>query len=288
MLNKRFEWTKETEALIGTAPDAEIALRLGVSKAMVCFRRLALGQAINRPRVAWTEESVALLGSASDVALAERLGISVAQIKYKRAKLDIPAFFLNAAKQPPFVWTESSIALLGKYSDKQAAQRLGTSSSVVRNKRQDLGIQAARFNLGIDDSLLGTLPDRAYARILKIHAVSVAARREALGIPVFSYDFIWTDDLIARLGRDTDAAIGEDLGICSQVVRRKRLKLGIQSAPRPNWVVWTENLVKLLGTMPDRDMALLAGCSRNYVAAKRSELGIISFRESVQVHPQRT
>jgi hypothetical protein len=77
--------------LLGTAPDEEIAARVGRSADAVRKRRNCLG--IPHPSGhGWTGEEVALLGTAPDEEVAERIGRTTGAVTRKHCKLEIPTF----------------------------------------------------------------------------------------------------------------------------------------------------------------------------------------------------
>ena len=90
-------WTAEDEALLGTAPDEQVAIRLGRTFYQVRRRRRRLRipsyirHKPHAPRWAWTAEEDRLLGTMSDAALAERLGCLLLVVFRRRRKLGIPA-----------------------------------------------------------------------------------------------------------------------------------------------------------------------------------------------------
>src|SRR5262245_10493912 len=82
-------WTKEELRLLGTAPDAEVAGRIGRTTNAVRIRRTRLG--IPDPGGhGWTAEELALLGTAPDEEVARRIGRTPGAVTHKRCKLGIP------------------------------------------------------------------------------------------------------------------------------------------------------------------------------------------------------
>ncbi|MFL6202925.1 MAG: hypothetical protein ACJ76J_27475 [Thermoanaerobaculia bacterium] len=86
----RCRWQPEEIALLGTAPDSEVARQVGRSALAVLTKRLALGMRVGRRF--WQPEEIALLGTAMDKQVAARLGRSTRAVLTKRLALGIPAF----------------------------------------------------------------------------------------------------------------------------------------------------------------------------------------------------
>jgi hypothetical protein len=82
-------WTEEDLALLGTAPDAEVARRIGRTANAVRVMRDRLG--IPRPAGGrWRDGDLALLGTLPDREVARRLGRSLSSVTQKRCKLGLP------------------------------------------------------------------------------------------------------------------------------------------------------------------------------------------------------
>src|SRR3989442_670261 len=73
----RSKWKPEEDKLLGTAPDAQIARRLGRREVTVRARRVRLGIPATRQVVLWTHEEDRLLGKLPDEELARKFGRSV-------------------------------------------------------------------------------------------------------------------------------------------------------------------------------------------------------------------
>jgi hypothetical protein len=85
-------WTKRQLALLGKAPDEEVARRIGRTAEAVRQRRELLGipnPAGNR----WRAEDIAQLGTMPDREVAHQLGRSLQSVTQKRIKLRIPNRF---------------------------------------------------------------------------------------------------------------------------------------------------------------------------------------------------
>jgi hypothetical protein len=86
-----YRWRPEEIALLGSAPDAEVAARIGRSTSAVRARRQTLG-ILHRRLKSWLPQEIELLGTAPDSEIAERLDRSVKAVHHKRCRLGIPAF----------------------------------------------------------------------------------------------------------------------------------------------------------------------------------------------------
>ncbi|HJZ57215.1 MAG TPA: hypothetical protein VKE74_19755 [Gemmataceae bacterium] len=85
----RTGWTPEQLALLGTAPDAQLAKRLGRSpeavRAKRCLRRVPLFSATaENSQRAWAEEDLALVGTDRDEVIARKIGRTAKAVGDKR------------------------------------------------------------------------------------------------------------------------------------------------------------------------------------------------------------
>jgi hypothetical protein len=81
-------WKPEEDKLLGTAPDAEIARRLGRTESSVKGRRLLLRIKFPNPARPWPPEELAMLGTMPDGDLAKKFDRPESAIRSKRLKLD--------------------------------------------------------------------------------------------------------------------------------------------------------------------------------------------------------
>ncbi len=134
-------WTGEEDALLGTAPDQEIAVRLRRPVYSVKCRRVRLG--IPSWHANRTSRRDALLGQLPDQEIAERFDMGYATVRARRAKLGIPN---HAGKMlpPRRAWPAAEDALLGTMPDAELAARLGRSRLQVFYRRRRLGVPAYR------------------------------------------------------------------------------------------------------------------------------------------------
>jgi hypothetical protein len=90
-------WTEEDLALLGTAPDEEVARRIGRTANAVRVMRDRLG--IPRPAGGrWRDGDMALLGTLPDREAARRLGRPLKSVTQKRCQLGIPNPFDSRVK----------------------------------------------------------------------------------------------------------------------------------------------------------------------------------------------
>jgi hypothetical protein len=129
--------------------------------------------------------------------------------------------------------------------------------------------------------MLGTMPDAALARKLRVAVGTVLSKRRKLGIPASRphNSIQWTRDMIDRLGRIPDREFAKTYRMNILTVYKKRLDLGIRCYARTSkaWHYWTEKEIALLGKMPDGDVALRTGIHKASVAWKRGKLKIPPF-----------
>ena len=150
-----YRWRPEEVALLGTAPDHEIAKRLRRTMDAVQQKRTELGiPTFSRsPFRRWTAEEGALLGAAPDEEIAARIGRSLEAVRTRRRRLGIRAL-------PYGRWDPGELELLGTASDAEVASRLRRTVSSVGHMRRKLGI--ARFSGTIGDKSGSPPPGRAH------------------------------------------------------------------------------------------------------------------------------
>jgi len=118
---------------------------------------------------------------------------------------------------------------------------------------------------------LGKRPkSEAWKRGLSERNRKMWENREAHGLPP---QRLWTDEQIALIGRDTDRAIANRLGLPRNVVKYKRARLGISRLPEP----WKGHEIAVLGTAADSELARTLGKSPSAIRRKREQLGIPTF-----------
>jgi len=77
------------------------------------------------------------------------------------------------------------------------------------------------------EKLLGAQSDRSLAKQLNLHPTTVRAKRESLGIPVFSPPHVWTAAEDELLGKVSDREICDRLKISPRTVQARRRLLNI-------------------------------------------------------------
>jgi hypothetical protein len=133
------------------------------------------------------------------------------------------------------------------------------------------------------DAKLGTMPDSALARKLRITIGTVLKRRQKLGIAASrpAKSIRWTREMISMLGRIPDGRFAETYGMNILTVSTKRRDLGIRCFARRSktWHHWTKKEIAMLGRMPDAVVAEKTGIKKPSVAWKRGKLGIPPFSQ---------
>lgn len=141
-------------------------------------------------------------------------------------------FMSDTKNDSKLVWTGEDLFLLGKYTDKELAKRLGVSRWTVAKKRLYYNIPPTKEQ---DDrsewteeviAQLGKIPDTQIAYITGLGLKIVAKKRRQLGIPN-SYDIWKTPENIARLGTMPDAKLAEEIGVTPTVIYKERHRRGI-------------------------------------------------------------
>jgi len=84
---KRFSWTPESIALLGTESDVAIARRLRISPALVQTQRQKLGILSRHERTKWGETELALLRTHTDAEVAQITGRTLEGVAAKRLSL---------------------------------------------------------------------------------------------------------------------------------------------------------------------------------------------------------
>jgi hypothetical protein len=91
-------WTKKEIDLLGKMPDVDVALRTGIHKASVAWKRGKLNIppfTTRRPKkllTDWTRKEIAVLGTMTDSAAAAALDLAPSAVRLKRISLGIPPF----------------------------------------------------------------------------------------------------------------------------------------------------------------------------------------------------
>lgn len=194
-------------------------------------------------RVSWTPELLAALGTAIDLDIAKRFGTSKSTITKKRMALGIPPYDDPESTRTRGLYTPEVLASLGTGTDRAIAKRLGVSKEAVKKKRQR--------------SAIPHYPDAAPENL----------------------DHLFTPDVIALLGVESDVKIGQMLECDSESVRARRIALGI--APVVVMTKLPEEAYGLLGTMPDTEIAKKYGVGIYAIRGARKKRGVPAFDSGI-------
>lgn len=96
LCDRRFSWTPEQVAMLGTDTDIKVAEKIGKSRATVVKARQARGippfSTHLQPKFVWTAEAVAMLGKMRDSALAKLLKVTPSNVAAARRTRSIPRY----------------------------------------------------------------------------------------------------------------------------------------------------------------------------------------------------
>ena len=181
---ERLAWNADQLALLGTAPDAEVAAAVGVNDSAIHSMRKrygipSFGQNREKLAHAWTKKQLSWFGKLSDAEIARRIGLNAATVSVKRRAMGIETKS-NHSGRP---WSAKELKLLGTDSDVAIGKKLGLGRRTVRLKRMSLGIPNA--TVAKAESLwteevrrqLGKVPDQQIAKELKISVSRVSSYR---------------------------------------------------------------------------------------------------------------
>ncbi len=182
---------------------------------------------------------------------------------------------------------------LGKLTDKELAEKIGSSLAAVSMRRRKLNISAsgergakARIDWSDWDSELGQVEDKVLAKKVGCSLASVVLRRKKLGIAACnqrkSVDWELWDEMIPTM---TDSELSKKIGCAPGSVRVRREKLGIAKSDvdlrkKVDWGKWESKI----GLVDDKDLALMIGCTVGAVLAhkKKKGLGVLTEKEKVK------
>lgn len=180
----RLAWNADQLALLGTAPDAEVADAVGVNDSAIHSMRKRrgippFGQSREKLAHVWTKKQLSWLGKLSDVEIARRVGLNAATVSVKRRTMGIESQHKPSGRK----WSKKELKLLGTDSDVAIGKKLGLGRRAVRLKRTALGIPNATTakyeSLWTEEvrQRLGKVPDKQIAKELRIPETNVAAYR---------------------------------------------------------------------------------------------------------------
>ena len=179
-----------------------------------------------------------------------------------------------------FPWTKAEDALLGKFTDREVAEKLNRTLGTVRDRRKFLGKPAVghapqpfRIEREPRDHyarLFATRSDRELRAILgwsykRIHT----RRRQLAGGKIRKLQPEWTLEEDCLLGTQPDHVLARKFGRPVSAVRHRRWKKRIRVKKD-----WRAEDDKILGTRTDHEVALLLGRSVTNVGWRRKKLGI--------------
>jgi len=170
----------------------------------------ARGKLKDRRKADWFDE-LAALGLAPDIVEIDRVGLDSFQAAERRWVAHFRAIhpdLLNVKRGGDgglgghfVVWTPELDAMLGKVTDSALAKRIGVTRKAVSYRREQLGIPAS-----FDRSENKPPPPMGGHNKLDLPAA-----------------------VIARMGKEPDYRIADDLGIQKSIIARRRRSLGIPS-----------------------------------------------------------
>ena len=205
----------------------------------------------------WTEERDRLLGRQSDRALARQFGIPVTAVRLHRAQLGIPPIQTPATPSVPI---PVDLRLqLGKKSDCALSRHYGIPRELIRRARVFAGIPAT------------PAPAKPIPQELPAFLYTACT---GFRMPKTT----WAEQNDILLGTMSDRALGKYLGIRTDGVRERRLKLGISPCFPRRALRFNAQQSALLGKSPDTVLAKKFGISRRTVARARRKAGISAYR----------
>lgn len=202
----------------------------------------------------------------SEIAVAHHWGVSPATVKNWRRALEVPRT-TEGTRRLAVAYTPE------KLTDEVHAQaRAAMGRAEVREK-----IRESKVGRPLHPNMVAAQREavrrpkpEAWRRAMAERMKEVWEHPEEHGLPP---SHRWTDEEVALLGTDHDAAIAERLGVVRHVVENKRRRLGIPGIVER----WTVEEVAMLGTAKDREIAVRIGRTAAAVRRKREALGIPPF-----------
>jgi hypothetical protein len=174
----------------------------------------------------------ARLGKDQDPKIAQDVGVSATAVYRQRVREGVK----RVPKEPPKWLTPEIIGRLGKETDRSIAEAVGVAATRVLAQRRRLGVPPYDLSSWCTPeitSLLGTMQDRKVAAIANVTHFMVAEMRQKLGIPSYrsrkgGRPPSWvTPEIVAKMGKVSDATLAKSIGFCSGSVSRVRVSLGI-------------------------------------------------------------
>lgn len=129
-MSRKFDWTAEFLALLGTDIDAAVAKQLGLHKSTVINKRQSLGIA------RYDSYKNMPIGQLPDAAIARKKGVSISSVARQRYRKGV------AASQKQMKWTDAHVAMLGTASDAEVGRLVERGTMAVYFARRSRGIPA--------------------------------------------------------------------------------------------------------------------------------------------------
>lgn len=168
--------------------------------------------------------------------------------------------------------------LIAAKSDREIARLLRQTYRLLNlHQRPRSNISHPKRWMDYELQLLGRMRDEELAQFLRRSSGAVAARREALGIPIFAPQRIrWSRREIELLGKRPDPVVARILGRTRYAVQLKRHSLGIAQSWEDRRA-WTREEERLLGKMRDQEVAKRLGRSVSSVRTHRLDHTNVRF-----------
>ena len=289
---QHFKWTDKKIKVLGTVSDVTLANKWNTTRNIIHSKRKLLGiphfqiKTLEHKSIAdyhiWTANEIKLLGTMFDTQLAPIVGLAPCTVTNYRNSLGIEAF----SERGPVIWTGIMLRNLGEMSDKDFSEYFEVSPLTTCCKRILMDIPS--FTTGdltpipilVDAAIkkLGTQTDASLSKEYKRARYIIRLHRHIRGIEPFKgvakSKYNWTKSIIKKLGIIGDSDLARLTGITKEMVRQKRLQLGIKTANRQENIKWSEAMIKQLKLMEDSYLAQGLKITVKTVTQKRESLGI--------------
>lgn len=287
------DWVPADEALLGTMPDTQLAIRLDTTRSIVNHRRTQLKCPAFVPTVDWPPsgkhhhdwqpEEETILGTDYDNLIAKQLGLNHLQVTYRRNQLGIDPFRPSATIE----WTQSMLSNLGEISDKDFAEYFEICASSVYVKRLLLDIphfksrQPCRLPTIPKETvaLLGIKTDLALSEKYGVNRWNFRIQRLYHGLAPAEHQpsknhTLWTPAMDALLGSMSDRQLSNKISVSVANIAYRRRKLNIAKYIVSTPLEWDEQKMGMLGRSQDLNLAQMWHCDVEPVIEKRQALGI--------------
>ncbi|AUR93441.1 GIY-YIG nuclease superfamily protein [Vibrio phage 1.187.O._10N.286.49.F1] len=180
-----------------------------------------------------------------------------------------------------YKWEDEWDKLLGTLSDRDLSKKINIPENTITSRRNAKKIPVFRI-INWEDKipLLGTKPDKVLAKEWGVSASSVWNKRKDYKILPYKENTQYLpQDAINLLGKLSDKIISERFDIPYFLVKKERLRLGIEGVSDHHWVkeyCWSEYELSLIKdiSLTTIQLSELLPLSRNTIQKKRKELGI--------------